>query len=69
MLCPYKEFVPFSSKEDLLSKIRFYLAEQNVFERIRKADNARAQKEHTGKNYWHFIETRFINYRLAHKSS
>ena len=69
MFCPYEEFIPFSSKEDLLSKIRYYLVKQDEFETIRKAGNFRAQKEYTGKTFWHFIEARFNNYRSGHNAT
>jgi spore maturation protein CgeB len=46
---PGKEVVCFSDPEDLLEKVRYYLAHDDVRERIRQAGMRRACSEHT----WH----------------
>ncbi len=42
-----REIVCYSSREDLLDKVRFYLAHETEAENIRRAGHTRAQRDHT----------------------
>ena len=58
-----KEILGFSSKEDLVSKIEYYITHPEEAESVRKAGRARVLKEHTWTAVWPRIFSMCKHYR------
>jgi spore maturation protein CgeB len=61
-----KEIVGFSSTQELLEKIRYYLDHPNEAQTIREAGRARVLREHTWNQVWPHIVDQVMAARSSH---
>lgn len=52
---PYKDYVPWTDKNDLISKIKYYLKNTAEMELIRKSGAKKANDHYSGRSYWERI--------------